>query len=257
MSSANKFIEHTSPQERNEMRIRRMDTWIKLADAAEDKHVKFVFYWIAFEAGYLRQGANWNSPKGSSGYDAFFSKISKVGCDVLQGVMKQHQHTQTAEDLFELRWASDRFWYRNRWWDEIMRKKCRLLSGRQQAWESKFKSHVQSLKQKWRNAADKGDGASIKIALVELFDILKVVRHQIVHGGSAGDDSYGKSQVEWGAELLGVLVPLFHKIIDAHRDIDLGIPPFPRLPTVTKPDQPDHSPPWLLNDNLDIKTRRR
>lgn len=41
--------------ENNRRRIKRMDTWISHAEAAsgdDDSHLRFLFYWIAYEAAY-------------------------------------------------------------------------------------------------------------------------------------------------------------------------------------------------------------
>ena len=250
MSSANTPIDKSSPMWRNMRRIQRMDTWIKLADVADDKHVKFVFYWIAFEAGYIRQSGRWQRPGGADGKRRFLREVSTFGGASLQNII--NQFAPTAEKLFALRWASNYFWYDNSKWGDLIKKKCRHVKDKrmnalaqEKAWEEEFQSHVEEMQCNWRNAANKGDYKSTKQALLDIFDVLTVVRHQIVHGGSAGNNSFGKSQVEWGAELLGAFVPLFKEIIEANKSSDWGIPPFPRLPDVVEADQ-DYPPPWLL-----------
>ena len=249
-----KLVTQVRPSERNKRRVERMKTWIDLAQGkTSPDHVRFVFYWIAFEAGYLRQPDSWRRPGGSDGQVAFLHDVSKAGRLELQKVISQY--TSTADNLFELRWANGRFWYNNKW-GNIIKGKSRCVEAQQEAWEKLFQSRIQSVKQKWRNAANDGGSQAIAEALLALFDVLKVVRHQIMHGGSAGANSLGKRQVELGTELLGALVPLFQKIIEARITSDWGIPPFPHVFPGIKPNQ-KIPPPWLLKGNRNIKTRRR
>ena len=49
--------------------------------------------------------------------------------------------------------------------------------------------------------------------LNDLFEHLSIVRHQIVHGGSAGSKSRGRTQVIRGEKLLSAFVPRFRCII--------------------------------------------
>ncbi len=79
--------------------------------------------------------------------------------------------------------------------------------------------------------------------LNDLFRNLSVVRNQIVHGGSAGTESRGRTQVILGAGLLKAFVPCFRDSIASNIDQDWGEPPFPRVGSA--PDE-KCSPPWLL-----------
>ena len=82
--------------------------------------------------------------------------------------------------------------------------------------------------------------------LNNLFEHLSIVRHQIVHGGSAGSKSRGRTQVIRGEKLLSAFVPRFRCIIKNsikdNPNEDWGEPPFPRVGSGRDDKCP---PPWL------------
>jgi len=224
----------------NRRRVNRMDVWIDLAEKAERNahHVRFVLLWIAYEAAYAHTPESGRPPSGRSGEPSFWRNASKLNRNELQSVLRAHREPITV--LLELRWANQHFWFKTTKMENVETAK---------QWEHAFKEHVQIAKSDFARAIDTGDSASITKALKYLFDVLHVVRNQIVHGASAGERSLGITQVRAGAQVLGALVPCFRRII--HNNIksgQWGIPPFPHVDVHVVPDQ-DYPPPWLPSEN--------
>ena len=214
--------------EDNERRVERMNTWIELAEAALYEHVRFVFYWIAYEAAY--QNENSGLPDGEERQE-FHDRLVRHDRGKLQGVL--HVQRSNVARIIELRQVHPSFWRKWRE-DEDVRSA--------EEWENSFKRRVGSDIDGLNRAVRGGVKREISNALNNLFRNLSIVRHQIVHGGSAGPRSRGRTQVVLGAGLLKVLVPCFRDSIQSNSDEDWGKPPYPRVGSM--PDQ-KCPPPWL------------
>ena len=191
----------------NERRVARMKAWICLAEALpasdDNAHVRFVFYWIAYEAAYQTYNADRDRPRpdraasrrkaNTSEREEFHQRATWYDGNRLQGILKQHR--ESIVKLLELRQVDRKFWYQ----------------GNQPAmsdaeWDSGFRKRV-------KNAVNHLDNLETAQTLNDLFENLSIVRHQIVHGGSAGIQSRGLSQVLWGTGLLAALIPRFRASI--------------------------------------------
>ena len=185
-----------------------MDAWIDLATQKESKpHVSFLFYWIAYEAAYqINQfdSANELTSKGRI-RKKFYSRLirhdntRKLSCIL-------HDRREDIERLLALRWASPSFWRRDK-----------KSPDNAEDWEQSFDREVQEAKDTLDRAIKgKRDGRIDPAVAVldKLFACLSVVRNQIVHGGSAASDSWGKTQVTLGATLVDDLVPFFRPLQD-------------------------------------------
>lgn len=223
----------------NRRRVDRMDVWIDLAGKTERKahHVRFVLLWIAYEAAYAYTPKSGGAPSGRAGEPHFLRNVSKMNRKELQSVLRAHR--ETIDSLLELRWANQCFWFKTGMENVKTAKQ----------WEHEFKKHVRLAKNDLARAVDAGDSLFISKALKRLFDILHVVRNQIVHGASAGENSLGVTQVRAGAQVLDALVPCFRKTIDNNIKSELWrTPPFPHVDVHVVPDQ-DYPPPWLPPEN--------
>ena len=100
----------------DQRRIERMDNWIEHAELVEDSkydHIKFLFYWIAYEAAYKLE--EWENPTEEYKLRCrFHGKISecKYAKRNLQLVLKDVK--PEADKLLKLRQASRHFWYKKR-----------------------------------------------------------------------------------------------------------------------------------------------
>ena len=222
----------------NERRVARMTAWIKLAAAErpasdDNAHVRFIFYWIAYEAANQTYKAKGPSPH-TLERKAFHQRATLHDGNRLQRIMRRHR--ESIVKLLELRQVDREFWYQ----------------GEQPAtsdakWDSGFRKRV-------KNAVNRLDNLETEHTLNDLFENLSIVRHQIVHGGSAGSQSRGLSQVLWGAELLAALIPRFRASIESNLEEDWGSPPFPRVGVDRDDDQ--CRTPWLEAARAAILERR-
>ncbi len=216
----------------NERRAARMNVWIDLATSDDDDcaHVRFVFYWIAYEAAYKVDGSG-----SSSSRQHFHRKIARYDRGRLRDTLRRHR--ERVAEVLELRQAHPSFWQK---WDEDARVKS------PEDWERIFDERTRKAKETLRRAIEDwrlgGANERTENSLNGLFRNLAVVRHQIVHGASAGSDSYGRTQVQLGAQLLHALIPCFRDSIASNLDEDWGQLPFPRVGVRHDDKCP---PPWL------------
>ena len=223
----------------NERRAARMNVWIDLARKTSDDddcaHVRFVFYWIAYEAAYKVDDSGPSSSRASEAQQrrSFHRNIARNDRGRLRETLRGHR--ERVAKVLELRQAHRSFW--------------RNEDGRVESaedWERIFGEWTRKAKETLRRAIEdwRLGGANERTAnsLNDLFSNLAVVRHQIVHGGSAGSHSRGRTQVRLGAQLLHALIPCFRDSIESNLDEDWGQPPFPRVGAGPDDECP---PPWL------------
>ena len=213
----------TTVRDDNERRIARMGVWIDLAkhtpDDDDHAHGRFVFYWIAYEAAYKVEDRNSSEAQLRRAFHHLVTWYDGLG---LQETLNEHR--EPIVGMLKLRQANPSFWYQ----------------GEQQAtsngqWAARFQSRVKA-------AVNRLDNLETENTLNDLFENLSVVRNQIVHGGSAGFRSRGRTQVLLGAALLDALIPRFRDSIRSNLEDDWGSPPFPRLGAGPDDECP---PPWL------------
>ena len=102
-----------TPRYDNERRVARMRVWINLAEtlpAGEDHaHVRFVLYWIAYEAAYQVYKVGGDSSDKLERED-FHRRVTWYDGRRLQATLSQHR--EPIIKLLELRQAHTSFWYR-------------------------------------------------------------------------------------------------------------------------------------------------
>ena len=165
------------------------------------------------------------------GRETLHDRLAKRDKGRLQGILCAQE--ESVADILELRQAHPSFW--NRW-----RKDAGVRT--RQEWENTFRERVGAAIKGLNDAIRSGIKKDMSGALDVLFRNLSVVRHQIVHGGSAGRRSRGRTQVILGARLLGAFIPCFRDSIESNIDKDWGKPPFPRVGSTADEKCP---PPWL------------
>lgn len=220
-----------STTENNRRRIARMDTWISHAEAAsgdDDSHLRFLFYWIAYEAAY-QPYETW---KAEGRRKRLHKKLARHDPGKLQSILREQRDNIVR--ILELRQAHPSFW----------RKGLKVNEGvtTPKAWDSAFRQQVESATKCLDKAVRSGADGDISATLNHLFSNLSVVRHQIAHGASAGPESRGLTQVILGAWLLKAFIPRFRNAIKANIQEDWGEPPYPRVGSGPDDECP---PPWL------------
>lgn len=223
-------------RENSERRLDRIDNWLKHASgdsgAKDNEHISFLFYWIAYEAAYQQYKPEDKTRNETDQRKEFHKNIAECANAVNSLQMKLEFCKEQAKNLLALRQSNRRFWYKSEGWGKNRTewKKC---------FEKSSKSAISRLEGAYC------DSRNIPEALNSLFDNLSIVRHQIVHGGSSGNSSFGKHQVTWGNEILKRIIPVFRGCIDQNRTKDWGNPPFPRVGV--KADE-ECLPPWMTGE---------
>ena len=223
-----------SVTEKNEHRIRRMNTWISEAETRSDEeeaHIRFLFYWIAYEAAYHMNETGESKGGHRKERQSLHQRLAHHDRGWLQSILRAQK--DDIDRILDLRQAHPSFW--KRWREDAG-------VGTDKEWESVFRKRVGLAMKRLDEAMRSGIKREVAGTLNDLFDNLNVVRNQIVHGGSAGPDSQGRTQARMGAKLLSAFVPCFRDIIEFNIREDWGEPPFPRVG-----EGPDDkcSPPWL------------
>ena len=229
-----------SVTDRNERRIDRMKAWISHAEATsaeEEAHIRFLFYWIAYEAAYQMNETGESEGGHEKERRDLHRRLASHDRGRLQSILRAHKDDVVG--ILELRQAHPSFW---------KRREADKGVGTVEEWERGFRKRVgaamKRLDEAVRDDLAFHSGFKEKIAktLDDVFRNLNVVRNQIVHGASAGPESRGRTQVLLGARLLSALVPCFRDSISFKSHEDWGEPPFPR---VGKGPDDKCPPPWL------------
>ena len=217
--------------ENNRRRLKRMDLWISHAEAAsgdDDSHLRFLFYWIAYEAAYQ----TYETGKSEGRRKWLHKELARHDPGELQSILREQRDNVVR--ILDLRQAHPSFW----------RKDLKVNEGvtTPEAWGSAFRQQVESATKCLDKAVRSGAERDISATLNDLFSNLSVVRNQIAHGANAGAESQGLTQVILGAWLLKAFIPRFRDAIKANLDADWGEPPFPRVGSGPDDKCP---PPWL------------
>lgn len=217
----------------NERRVDRMDVWIKEAEkdrGENDAHIRFLFYWIAYEAAYKDENRNPDVKEGSQRRE-FHKELTKRDSGRLQNILREEE--KSIVGILKLRQVHPSFWIQ---W----RQDKNVTSADE--WDNRFGKRVGSEMDRLHAAVRNGGETAVRRTLNDLFRNLSVVRNQIVHGASAGENSRGRTQVLLGAKLLSAFIPCFRDIIKRNSGKDWGAPPFPRVGSGPDDECP---PPWL------------
>ena len=246
----------------NNIRLRRAEAWIERAQAAKDDADQFIFYWIAFNALYAWDESSpdfWQPPlsavvsqfssdeddenvrhnEGDRDYDkikAFIKKMADKDNDrrLADIIVDNLEAIQT---IVQLPYTYKPFW-------KPIIKNIETKS----QWSKHFEDAKNRAEKAFQQVAMGGKAGH---ALRIIFSRLYVVRNQIFHGSHSGDpEGHGYTQVEKGAELLGVFVPCFCRVIslsvakaDDNPPEDWGDVHFRPQ---SHPDDLECPPPWLV-----------
>ena len=198
----------------NKRRLERMKRWLDRAKLADkDSHLKgrdksavrFIFYWIAFEAAFETQKRS----DGKKLMERFIK--TAVGKDEkkFDKLFQRKEVYQNSLVLLNLRGTHEWFWQKP--------KSLKVKTHRE--WRQLFDKEIKEFPK--QNSCDR---------LCVVFNRLRVVRHQIFHGASSIEMSMGKEQVDAGFKVLSIVIPAFREAIeDSKGDTDWKPVPFPRV----------------------------
>ncbi len=193
-------------------RLHRAQSWISRVETFQewdDYHGPFMAYWIAFNALYGRH----DELRGKNDIDDIKWFLSRI-CELDDGSLSQ---TLSGIKRKTDRLLKDQFLSRTYW---------------EEGSSSRFKEKQKEDFEKAQTAYDRG---KLRGYLTILFDRLRVLRNQILHGCSTDRKSLNKNSLRPALEILEALVPQFWEIFKAHgQKSDWGKVPYPRK------DSPQH-----------------
>ena len=196
----------------NQVRLQRMQLWLDRADAADkdsnlkskDKGaVRFIFYWIAFEAAFETQNRNLNR---KNLMKRFIKTVVNKDEPRFNKLLNCEEVYQDSVKLLKLRATHEGFW------QQLPDAKTH------EAWKQLFDKEIKEFP--CRDSLGR---------LCVIFNRLRVVRRQIFHGASSIDMSRGKPQVEVSLRILSIVIPAFKRVMEANKDNDWKSVPYPRV----------------------------
>ena len=190
------------------LRVHRALSWLKPAESEEDLDVKFILYWIAFNAAYAKAIPEDEESTEKAQMTNFFDRLVALDKDKNIYNAIWSEFSGPIRLLLNNKYVFAPFW--------------RYQQGDVSAkdWELWFATS-RKLAQKSLTTHD-----TVKI-LSSLFPRIYTLRNQIVHGGATWQSSINRDQVRDCTALLGTLVPVFIQLMMEDRDGEWDMPSYP------------------------------
>lgn len=204
LKEAHRHIHDAQPGS-TRVRLHRAISWFNRAEQEDqDTDVRFLFLWIALNAGYAQEFGFENAEREQLRrvFDALLAHDTEVG---LQDILFK-QFTSPIRTLVANRFVYARFWQALREHDSS------------NDWADRFAT-------KQRMALQAVVERRTEVVLPVVLDRLYMLRNQLVHGGATWDSQANPAQLRDGAAILGQLVPMLRD--DAP---DLGEVAYPMIP---------------------------
>jgi len=201
------------------VRIRRGLSWTERARQeldADDPDAAFIFYWIGFEALYSepRPSSHGDAKKER---DAFLDIV--FGLDVGQDALIYNSviasESKTILTLVANAYAFTPFWERYH------------VGEKSQSPDEWANPLIESVTQMIADLERREGGTQRALGI--LFDRLRELRNELVHGGATWEDSANRDQVKDGARIMSRLLPVFLDLMMDYpgrfSDSDANYPP--------------------------------
>lgn len=172
------------------LRVHRAIRWIERGEMAEDLDIRFICYWIAFNAAY-GVDADDTSYK-TAELTAISEFLRHIVTNDADGDMKEvfldFRLKNAVQILVGNRYVYEPFWkYRHG---------VKGFSG----WEARFKAHKDAFDESLRRQD------TLRV-LRAVFYSIYTLRNQLMHGGATWNSSVNREQVRDGADIMGAIVP--------------------------------------------------
>jgi len=195
------------PQELS-LRVHRALSWLQPAEKEDDPDVRFVLYWIAFNAAYAKAVPEHESTTEREQMQAFFQRLVELDTDGLIYKAIWTDFEGAIKLLLDNKYVFGPFWrYHN---GEVSERN----------WKQWFSTARHIIK----NALAKQDSAQI---LTSLFPRIYTLRNQMVHGGATWHSAVNRDQVRDCTVILSRLVPIFIKLMMEDKTSQWDTPAYP------------------------------
>ena len=195
------------------VRLRRIETWLRRAEAAlgaDDPDVAFVLYWIAFNAAYARDVSSRN-PDTLAAIRRYFRDLLDVDH---RNAIREAIWNNCDDQIHTL--VDIEYLYRAYW------EHANAESKETVEWKGGFNNDKALV----RDALQANRYDHIRKVLRIVFDRLYVLRNQLVHGGAQFESHYNRDSVFDGARIMASLVPVCLDLMRASQGMNWGRPFF-------------------------------
>ena len=192
------------------LRVHRALSWLKPAETEDDLDVKFILYWIAFNAAYAKAVPEDDDSTERDQMTDFFDRLVALDKDKKIYNTIWSEFSGPVRMLLNNKYVFAPFWRYQQ--GEVSAKE----------WELWFDTS-RKLVQKSLASND-----TVKI-LSSLFPRIYTLRNQIIHGGATWQSSVNRDQVRDCSALLGALVPVFIELMMEDIDGDWDMPSYPMV----------------------------
>ena len=192
------------------LRIHRSISWVARAQSLyDDEDLKFICYWIAFNASYAKQvGFEAHLHSDRDLHIEFFNKLNALDRDRRIYGTIWDEFSDKVRNLMVNKYIFKPFWDFN----------AGLIT--EQEMNEKFTTSNNTFLRAFQRV-ETGRVLSL------IFSRLYLLRNQLIHGGATHKSSKNREQVVTGSGLLGALVPIFVDIMLDHPEEEWGDPYFP------------------------------
>ena len=195
-------------------RLRRCFSWLERAGSENDTDTKCILFWVAFNAAYAierkaaREEWGGNDPKERQLQRRYFERLTGVEFPKIHGTIKRELWDPVD------RLMNNEYIFRG-FWDSLTDQPFDWKNWR---YQRQFEQERAEVKKRLR----RGRAENSLYVLDRVFDRLSVLRNQLMHGCATQEGALNRRQVNDGAEILEVLVPLFVNIMADHPDENWG-----------------------------------
>ena len=205
---------HAELSSDNQLRLRRCLSWLEKAaneHTEEDFDTSFIFHWVAFNSMYATSETE-NQP---ALFKVYLEKIT--GLDYNHSIRNALQplYGPHISPLLRTRYVYGIYWKYDL--DQDTR------SQTDATWEEKRKNLTRTISTGLTASGD------INHALNCIFDLLYVLRNQLIHGLATYKGSVNRDQVRNGSMILAKAVPCFAVLMLGYPDQDWGQSPYPPI----------------------------
>ena len=191
------------------LRVHRSISWLNRAEKdRDDTDSTFIFLWISFNAAYAEDIPQLHVFSERGMFGGFLEKMLAFDNSGLIYNAIWLKFSGPVRLIMNNPYVFQPFWQHHNGVDGY------------EDWEQRFDRS----KTRLHDAIIKKD---TRIVLNTLFDRLYVLRNQLVHGGATWNSAVNRSQVKDGAEILGILMPIFLHLMMDNPEAEWPAPNYP------------------------------
>lgn len=186
------------------LRVHRALSWLKPAEIEDDCDIKFILYWIAFNAAYAKTVPEHDASSEKDQMKSFFDRLVKLDASKVIYKSIWSEFSGSVRILLENKYVFAPFWRYQQ--GEVSKSE----------WEMWFAASRKLTQKSFMEQ----DTVSV---LSSLFPRIYTLRNQIIHGGATWQSGVNRDQVRDCMRILETLVPVFISLMmeDIHGDWDM------------------------------------